>query len=229
MSLPPPAEPHRDCPICPRLHGFIAEWRQREPGWFNAPVPTFEAMGGDASVELLIVGLAPGLRGANRTGRPFTGDYAGDLLYATLKRFGFSRGEFRARPDDGVELIGAALTNAVRCVPPENKPAGAEIAACRRFLKGTIARHPNLRAIVTLGTIAHQSTVRALGLRVADFPFAHGARRDAGGVALFSSYHCSRYNTNTGRLTEEMFVGVFAAARTYLDERAAGRSPTTVR
>src|SRR5690606_31006667 len=126
------AEPHRDCPLCPRLHGFIAEWRMREPDWFNAPVPTFSAFAGDETVELLIVGLAPGLRGANRTGRPFTGDYAGDLLYSTLHRFGFSRGTFQARPDDGVVLTGAALTNAVRCVPPENKPVGAEIATCRR-------------------------------------------------------------------------------------------------
>ena len=210
------AEPHRDCPLCPRLHDFIAEWRAREPDWFNAPVPTFSALAGDETVELLIVGLAPGLRGANRTGRPFTGDYAGDLLYSTLHRFGFSRGTFRARPDDGVVLTGAALTNAVRCVPPENKPVGAEIATCRRFLAATIARYPNLRAIATLGTIAHQSTVRALGLRVADHPFAHGARSEAGHVALFSSYHCSRYNTNTGRLTEEMFVGVFREIREFL-------------
>lgn len=229
-ALPAAAhEPHRDCAICPRLHDFIAEWRRREPGWFNAPVPTFEAADGPESVAVLIVGLAPGLRGANRTGRPFTGDYAGDLLYSTLRRFGFSRGEFQARPDDGVELIGTALTNAVRCVPPENKPTGAEIASCRRFLAATIAHYPNLRAIVTLGTIAHQSTVRALGLRVADFPFSHGAHRQAGRVALFSSYHCSRYNTNTGRLTEEMFVGVFAAVRDYLDGPAGGRASTTLR
>jgi uracil-DNA glycosylase family 4 len=215
------AEPPRNCALCPRLHDFIALWREREPAWFNAPVPTFAASG-DESVRLLIVGLAPGLRGANRTGRPFTGDYAGDLLYSTLDRFGFSRGRFAARPDDGLELIGAALTNAVRCVPPENKPVGAEINTCRTFLKPTIARFPNLKAIVTLGTIAHQSTVRALGLRVADFPFGHGARRQAGNIALFSSYHCSRYNTNTGRLTEDMFVSVFRDARAFLDEQVAG-------
>ena len=218
------AEPHRDCPRCPRLHAFIAEWREREPGWFNAPVPTFSAAAGDDTVELLIVGLAPGLRGANRTGRPFTGDYAGELLYSTLSRFGFSRGRFQARPDDGVELTGAALTNAVRCVPPENKPVGAEISTCRDFLKATIARYPGLRAILTLGTIAHQSSVRALGLKVADFPFAHGARQPAGSVTLFSSYHCSRYNTNTGRLTEEMFVAVFADIRAYLDRDRGERA-----
>jgi len=219
-ALPAAPEPGRDCPLCPRLHDFIAEWRLREPDWFNAPVPTFSAAAGDGTVELLIVGLAPGLRGANRTGRPFTGDYAGDLLYSTLRRFGFSRGTFAARPDDGVTLTGAALTNAVRCVPPQNKPVGAEIATCRRFLAATIARYPNLRAIVTLGTIAHQSTVRALGLRIADFPFAHGARRDAGAVALFSSYHCSRYNTNTGVLTETMFSDVFAAVRAFIGPAA---------
>ena len=206
------AEPSRDCPLCPRLHGFITAWREREPHWFNAPVPTFSAAAGDETVRLLIVGLAPGLRGANRTGRPFTGDYAGDLLYSTLDHFGFSHGAFQARPDDGVELIGTALTNAVRCVPPENKPVGAEIATCRRFLAGTIARYPNLEAIVTLGTISHQSTVRALGYRVADFPFSHGGR-----VMLFSSYHCSRYNTNTGRLTKEMFASVFESIRRTLD------------
>lgn len=203
------AEPSHDCPLCPRLHGFIADWRKREPEWFNGPVPTFLAREGDEEVEFLIVGLAPGLRGANRTGRPFTGDYAGTLLYSTLKQFGFSQGDFQARPDDGVELIRTALTNAVRCVPPENKPVGAEISTCRKFLTPTIERFPNLRAILTLGTIAHQSTVRALGQKVSAYPFAHGARHQAGSIALFSSYHCSRYNTNTGRLTEQMFVDVF--------------------
>ena len=208
MSLPP-AEPHPDCPLCPRLHDFIQDWRQREPGWFNAPVPTFLPPEGPEAVRLLIVGLAPGLRGANRTGRPFTGDYAGDLLYSTLIRFGLARGQFLARPDDGLQLVGAAITNAVRCVPPENKPVGAEIATCRRFLAATIARFPNLEAILTLGTISHQSTIRALGERVAAHPFGHGRSNQAGGLTLFSSYHCSRYNTNTGVLTEEMFAGVF--------------------
>ena len=203
------AEPPRDCPLCPRLHDFIALWREREPGWHNAPVPSWLPPQGEEAVRLLIVGLAPGLRGANRTGRPFTGDYAGDLLYSTLGRFGFARGRFEARPDDGLELVGTAITNAVRCVPPENKPVGAEIATCRGFLAATIARFERLEAIVTLGTIAHQSTVRALGGRVAATPFAHGAAQELGGVRIFSSYHCSRYNTNTGRLTEEMFVSVF--------------------
>ncbi|MCR4267925.1 uracil-DNA glycosylase [Nitratireductor sp. ZSWI3] len=213
------AEPPRDCALCPRLHQFIADWRAREPAWHNAPVPTFTPPQGDAAVRLLIVGLAPGLRGANRTGRPFTGDYAGDLLYDTLRRFGFARGEYAARPDDGLQLIGTAITNAVRCVPPENKPVGAEINTCREhFFAPTLQRFPNLAAVVTLGLISHQSTVRALGGRVAAHPFVHGARQDVDGLALFSSYHCSRYNTNTGRLTEEMFVDVFAAVRDYLGE-----------
>jgi uracil-DNA glycosylase family 4 len=168
-------------------------------------------------VRFLIVGLAPGLRGANRTGRPFTGDYAGDMLYSTLIRFGFARGEFKAKPDDGLELIDTAITNAVRCVPPENKPVGAEINNCREFLKPTIERFPNLRAILTLGAIAHQSTVRALGQRIAAMPFKHGGHHQAGRVALFSSYHCSRYNTNTGVLTEEMFVRVFKQVAEFLE------------
>jgi uracil-DNA glycosylase len=167
-------------------------------------------------VRLLIVGLAPGLRGANRTGRPFTGDYAGELLYRTLGAFGFARGSFQARPDDGLELIGTAITNAVRCVPPENKPVGTEIATCRTWLTPTISRFQNLRAIVTLGQIAHQSTIRALGGRVAQYPFAHGAAQEVGPLRVFSSYHCSRYNTNTGRLTEEMFVGVFRKVAGFL-------------
>jgi uracil-DNA glycosylase family 4 len=210
------SEPDRDCPLCPRLHDFIADWRQREPSWFNAPVPTFLPPEGDGAVELLIVGLAPGLRGANRTGRPFTGDYAGDLLYSTLIAHGFARGEFKARPDDGLLLVGTAITNAVRCVPPENKPVSAEIATCRSFLVPTIARFPRLRAVLALGSIAHQSTVRALGQRVAAYPFKHGGRLEAGAVTLFSSYHCSRYNTNTGVLTEAMFVRVFSDIAEFL-------------
>ncbi|WP_157015147.1 uracil-DNA glycosylase [Mesorhizobium xinjiangense] len=213
-----PAEPARDCALCPRLHDFLSTWRARAPDWHNAPVPAFLPVGGAQSVSLLIVGLAPGLRGANRTGRPFTGDYAGDLLYGTLGRFGFARGTFEARPDDSLELVDTAIVNAVRCVPPENKPVGSEINNCRRFLTATMADFPNLRAIVTLGTIAHQSTVRALGCRVAALPFSHAGEQQAGALRLFSSYHCSRYNTNTGRLTEEMFVGVFARVREFLGE-----------
>ncbi|WP_189363155.1 uracil-DNA glycosylase [Mesorhizobium sp. M4A.F.Ca.ET.022.05.2.1] len=211
-------EPGRDCPLCPRLHDFIADWRQREPTWFNAPVPTFLPPEGEDAVRLLIVGLAPGLCGANRTGRPFTGDYAGDLLYGTLIAQGLARGEFKARPDDGLQLVQTAITNAVRCVPPENKPVGGEIATCRSFLVPTIGRFPNLRAVLALGSIAHQSTVRALGERVAAYPFRHGGRQEAGSITLFSSYHCSRYNTNTGVLTEAMFVNVFKEIAAFLQE-----------
>ena len=189
----------------------------REPGWFNAPVPAFLPPGGDAAVKLLIVGLGPGLRGANRTGRPFTGDYAGDLLYRTLTGFGLARGHYAARPDDGLELVGTAIVNAVRCVPPANKPLPAEITTCRTFLVPTIARFPRLRAILALGAIAHQSTVRALGERNAAMKFRHGGRHSSGGLELFSSYHCSRYNTNTGVLTETMFVDVFQQIRNFLD------------
>jgi uracil-DNA glycosylase family 4 len=213
------SEPPRDCPLCPRLRSFILVQREREPDWHNAPVPTFLPPEGEDSVRLLIVGLAPGLRGANRTGRPFTGDYAGDLLYSTLNRFGFSRGTFEARPDDGLELIGTAITNAVRCVPPENKPVGNEIVTCRTFLEPTLRRFRNLQAIVTLGLIAHQSTIRALGSRVAQVPFGHDLAQDVSGVRIFSSYHCSRYNTNTGRLTEEMFMRVFAEVAEFLKAR----------
>jgi len=209
-------EPDHDCPLCPRLHDFIAGWRAREKDWFNGPVPTFLPPEGRDAVRLLIVGLGPGLRGANRTGRPFTGDYAGDLLYGTLSRFHFSRGQFQARPDDGLELIGTAITNAVRCVPPENKPRPAEINTCRQFLMPTIGSFSGLKAVVTLGAIAHQSTIKALGARLSAHPFKHGARYDIAGLSVFPSYHCSRYNTNTGVLTEEMFVNIFRTVADFL-------------
>jgi uracil-DNA glycosylase family 4 len=205
--------PGRDCPRCPRLAAFRQHWRRNEPTWHNAPVDSF----GVVDARLLIVGLAPGLRGANRTGRPFTGDYAGDLLYGTLGEFGFSRGKFDARPDDGLELIDARITNAVRCVPPENKPTPLEIRTCRDFLKSTIEEMSRLRAIVALGRIAHESVVRALGHRPSAMAFSHGAKAVAGSITLFASYHCSRYNTNTGVLTPEMFRKVFAEVRAYLD------------
>jgi uracil-DNA glycosylase len=213
--MPPGAsgKPGRNCPLCPRLKSFREDWRHREPDWFNAPVASF----GPATARLLIVGLAPGLRGANRTGRPFTGDYAGDLLYDTLKRFGFAAGRYEARPDDGLALVDARITNAVRCVPPENKPTPAEIKTCRSFLEATIAEMANLRAIVTLGRISHESTTAALNHRRAAAPFGHGAAHDIGKLRIFASYHCSRYNTNTGVLTPKMFQDVFAAARAYLD------------
>ena len=208
-----PSTAGRDCPRCPRLVEFRNEWRAKEPSWFNAPVPSF----GPRDARLLIVGLAPGLRGANRTGRPFTGDYAGELLYATLQEFGFARGRFEARPDDSLELIDARITNGVRCVPPENKPTPAEINTCRMFLSPTLAEMKQIKAIVALGRIAHETTVKALGAKRADAPFSHGAKAQLGSLALFSSYHCSRYNTNTGVLTPEMFRAVFAAVRKHLD------------
>ena len=210
-------EPSRDCPLCPRLVAFREEWRVREPSWHNAPVPTFFPAGGPDAVELLIVGLAPGVRGANRTGRPFTGDYAGDLLYKTLHTFGFANDRFAARPDDGLELFGTAIINAVRCVPPENKPVPAEINTCRQFLTPTLTGLPNLRAIITLGRIAHDSTLRALGVKLKDAPFSHGGTHVVGGIRLASSYHCSRYNTNTGVLTEAMFFDVFRGAAAFLE------------
>jgi uracil-DNA glycosylase family 4 len=206
-------KPGHDCPLCPRLAAFRHQWREREPDWFNAPVPSF----GPVDARLLIVGLAPGLRGANRTGRPLTGDYAGDLLYATLKEYGFSQGEFAARPDDGLKLVDARITNGVRCVPPENKPTPAEINTCREFLIPTIAEMKNLRAIVALGRIAHETAVKALGGKRAAAPFSHGGTAKLGEFTLFSSYHCSRYNTNTGVLTPDMFRSVFKAVREYLD------------
>ncbi|RFC62519.1 uracil-DNA glycosylase [Fulvimarina endophytica] len=216
------AEPPRDCPLCPRLVAMREEWREKEPDWHNAPVPTLYPTGGPQTVRLLVVGLAPGVRGANRTGRPFTGDYAGDLLYRTLNRHGLANDRFAARPDDGLELYGTAITNSVRCVPPQNKPVGAEINTCRRFLAASLDGLPNLVAIVTLGRIAHDSTVRTLGLRLKDHAFTHGGRIEAGAYTLFPTYHCSRYNTNTGRLTEEMFDAVFDAAAGFL--RGASKS-----
>ncbi len=224
-------DPGHDCPRCPRLVEFRNHWRGREAGWFNAPVPTF----GADNPRFLIVGLAPGLKGANRTGRPFTGDFAGDLLYQTLVKFGFATGDYEARPDDSLQLIDTAITNAVRCVPPQNKPTGPEIAACRPFLAQTIADNHELVALLALGRIAHDSVVRTLGLRLAAWPFSHGAcheldvEREGGGGApgrrralrLYDSYHCSRYNTNTGRLTTDMFEAVIADIAAMLKTGAA--------
>jgi uracil-DNA glycosylase family 4 len=206
-------KPGRNCPLCPRLASFRKTWRANEPSWFNAPVPSF----GPLDARVLIVGLAPGLQGANRTGRPFTGDYAGVLLYETLKRYKFARGTFDARPDDGLELIDCRITNAVRCVPPENKPTTVEIATCRDFLQATIAEMPKLKVLVALGKIAHDSVVTTFGAKKSKTPFKHGGRHALGELTLFSSYHCSRYNTNTGVLTPEMFREVFAKVRSYLD------------
>ncbi|HEX4861848.1 MAG TPA: uracil-DNA glycosylase [Rhizomicrobium sp.] len=203
------AEPGRDCPLCPRLAAFRAANRETYPDYFNDPVPSFIGN----NVRLLIVGLAPGLHGANKTGRPFTGDWAGDLLYATLLKHGLARGEYRERADDGLALVDCAITNAVRCVPPENKPTPAEIKTCRQFLIGQIAALPHLRAILALGKIAHDSVCDALGAKKSAHPFKHGAQYDVGALTLVSSYHCSRYNTNTGVLTEAMFDAVVKQAK----------------
>lgn len=212
-----PPEAPLDCTLCPRLVGFRSANAHAHPEWFNAPVPSF----GDTTGRFLIVGLAPGLQGANKTGRPFTGDYAGDLLYSTLAKYGFSVGTYQARPNDGVKLKDAIISNAVRCVPPENKPTGAEILTCRQFLSSRIAQLPRLKVVLALGRIAHDSTVRALNVKPTSAVFGHGKRYTltgpGGPVVLHDSYHCSRYNTNTGRLTEEMFHSVFAAVRKDLD------------
>ncbi|MHA7900174.1 MAG: uracil-DNA glycosylase [Henriciella sp.] len=209
MTINAPPEAPKECDLCPRLRQFILDQREKEPDWFNGAVPSF----GDEAARLLVIGLAPGMTGANRTGRPFTGDWAGDLLYATLEKYGFSSGTYDRRPDDGLRLEGAMITNAVRCVPPQNKPIGAEINQCRPFLKARIAALGDVRVLLCLGKISHDSTVRALGLKLKDYPFGHGSEFKLGGLTLLSSYHCSRYNTNTRRLTTEMFEAVFARAQ----------------
>ncbi|MDE5444781.1 uracil-DNA glycosylase [Bradyrhizobium sp. CSA207] len=201
--------PDRDCPLCPRLAAFREANRAREPLWHNAPVAPF----GDIGARLLIVGLAPGMQGANRTGRPFTGDYAGDLLYATLLEYGFAKGTYQARPDDGMKLVDCRIANAVHCVPPQNKPLPIEINTCRQFLEANLETMPNLRAIVALGRIAHDSVLKPLKLKASQAPFGHGAVHQAGAFRLYDSYHCSRYNTNTGVLTPEMFRSVFAKVK----------------
>ncbi len=208
MPAPLPA-PTPNCKLCPRLAAFRADNRVAYPDFHNKPVPSFGTM----EAKLLIVGLAPGLKGANRTGRPFTGDYAGDLLYATLARHGLTRGHYDERADDGFALIDVRITNAVRCVPPQNKPEPSEISTCRSFLGAEIAAMRNLTAILTLGQIAHTSVCTTLDLKKKDHKFAHGARYATAQGTLIASYHCSRYNTNTGVLTEKMFDLVVAEAK----------------
>lgn len=206
-------EPGRDCPLCPRLVDYRHEQRRLHPEWFNAPVPTF----GSDDARLLIAGLAPGVAGANRTGRPFTGDFAGELLYGTLIDFGFATGVFKADPKDGLTLSDAMIANAVRCVPPQNKPLPIEIKTCNPFLRARIDALPELKAIVALGRIAHDGVLSALGAKKSAYPFSHGGEHRIGSLRLFDSYHCSRYNTNTRVLTPEMFRAVFARVREYLD------------
>jgi uracil-DNA glycosylase family 4 len=209
LSPIPEAEAPRDCPLCPRLVRFREECRAEFPDWWNAPVPAF----GDRDAWLAIVGLAPGKHGANRTGRPFTGDYAGELLYGTLLKFGLAEGEYRADPADGLGLKGAIILNAVKCLPPGNKPEPREIATCRNYFEAALAALPKVRMVVALGQIAHVAAARALGLPPASTRFGHGAENVAlDGRVLLSSYHCSRYNQNTGRLDAAMFEGVFERA-----------------
>ncbi|MCW9002124.1 MAG: uracil-DNA glycosylase [Rhodospirillales bacterium] len=208
-----PVSPGKNCPDCSRLVEFRAENSKAFPDWHNAPVPAFGSL--DASV--LICGLAPGKQGANRTGRPFTGDFAGDLLYPTLLKNGFAKGKYGATPNDGLELLDCRITNAVRCVPPENRPTTAEIKACNRFLRDEIAAMPGLRVIIALGTIAHGAIFSSFGFKKSAFPFNHGGMHTLNeNIRLYDSYHCSRYNTNTGRLTPEMFDAVVRAARHYV-------------
>ncbi|MGB0921982.1 MAG: uracil-DNA glycosylase [Alphaproteobacteria bacterium] len=213
-----PPEPVKDCTLCPRLVAFRQESAAANPDWFNGAVPSF----GPDSARLLIVGLAPGLKGANRTGRPFTGDYAGDLLYPTLLKYGFASGLYDSHPDDGLQMEDAMITNAVRCVPPQNKPTAAEATACRPFLVSRMAALPKLAVIIALGRIAHDAVLRSFGCKLSAHKFGHNAAHDltlADGrtVMMIDSYHCSRYNTNTGRLTEQMFHDVFETARSYFD------------
>ena len=204
-----PETPPHDCPLCPRLVAFRAANRAKHPDWFNGPVPSF----GPLTARLLIAGLAPGLQGANRTGRPFTGDWAGDLLYATLLKHGLASGIYDERPDDGLELVDCRIANAVRCVPPQNKPEPSEIKTCRQFLISELNTLPNVKVILALGKIAHDSVCDTLGARKALHPFKHGVSYQIGKFTLISSYHCSRYNTNTGVLTTKMFDDVVGKAK----------------
>lgn len=205
--------PDKNCNLCPRLKTFIDGNRQKFPDQYNAPVPAF----GEREAQLLIIGLAPGLKGANFSGRPFTGDYAGDLLYGTLLKFGFARGDYKAHKDDGLKLVNARITNAVKCVPPQNKVTGDEINTCLQFLKKEMANMPNLKVLLSLGLVSHNAVLKATGHKQSAFKFAHGAVHDLGSdLTLIDSYHCSRYNTNTGRLTTEMFEEVFETIKNLL-------------
>ena len=205
-----PEQPLPNCPLCPRLAAFRAGNRAKHPDWFNAPVPSFGPLG----ARLVIAGLAPGLQGANRTGRPFTGDWAGDLLYATLLKMGLAKGAYEERVDDTLKLVDCRIVNSVRCVPPQNKPEPSEIKTCRQFLIGELETLPRVKAILALGKIAHDSVLKTLDARIAAHPFKHGVTYQIGKFQLISSYHCSRYNTNTGVLTTEMFERVVANAKT---------------
>ena len=207
------AEPARDCGLCPRLVAYRRENQVRNPDWWNGPAPSF----GDPGARLLVLGLAPGRTGANRTGRPFTGDHAGVMLFETLLKTGFAHGRYDARPDDGLALADCMISNAVRCAPPGNRPETSEEAACRPFLTARLAALPQLEVVVTLGDVARRNLMRALGLPASAGIPGHGAEFKAGPYRVINSYHCSRLNTNTGRLTPEMFEAIFRRARSLLD------------
>ncbi|MGB5164004.1 MAG: uracil-DNA glycosylase [Woeseiaceae bacterium] len=202
----------KDCRACPRLAVFLDDVQQKYPDYYCRPVPPF----GDRKADFLIVGLAPGMHGANRSGRPFTGDHAGIMLYQMLHKFGFSSHEESVSTDDGLQLTGCRITNAVKCLPPDNKPVGAEINTCNAFLANELQLLPANAVVLALGGIAHRAIIKALGLRQVEFKFAHEALHDLGPFRMLDSYHCSRYNTNTGRLTTAMFESVFRTARQLL-------------
>lgn len=214
MSRPLSPEPPRDCPLCPRLVAYRAENARQNPDWWNGPAPSF----GDPNARLLIAGLAPGRTGANRTGRPFTGDHAGWLLYDTLKKTGFATGRYDPDGDDDLALVDCMITNAVRCAPPQNKPTASEENACGPFLVDRLAALPRLKVIVTLGDVSRRSILRTLGYPATTMPSGHGVEGKVGDYVLINSYHCSRLNTNTGRLTPEMFEDIFIRARAALEE-----------
>ncbi len=227
MSRPPrrdcaaataaPSQYDIDCRRCTRLAAFVDDVHEANPSYFCRPVPPF----GDGAARLVIVGLAPGMHGANASGRPFTGDHAGILLYATLFKFGFSTRATSSGADDGLRLLGARITNAVKCLPPGNKPLPDEIRNCNSYLSAELASLPDGAAILALGRVAHDAALRALGLVGRDYPFSHGSQHALNrGAHLFDSYHCSRYNTNTRRLTTEMFESVFASIARHLDDGA---------
>ena len=217
MPRPEPAvssaEPPRDCPLCPRLVAYRQVNREAHPDWWNGPAPSF----GDPAARLAVVGLAPGRMGANRTGRPFTGDFAGVLLFETLIKQGFAQGSYEARPDDGLKLVDCLITNAVRCAPPGNKPETSEETTCRPFLTARLDQLPNLKVIVTLGDVSRRNVLKALGLKASAGVGGHGSEFQAGPYRVINSYHCSRLNTNTGRLTPQMFEDIFIRARALLD------------
>lgn len=212
MFVPPPP----DCPLCPRLVAFREQNQRDYPHFFNGAVPPF----GDLNAQMLVVGLAPGLKGANATGRPFTGDFAGIILYEALETAGFATGHYQARPDDGFQLKNVRISNAVRCVPPENKPTPKEVATCQNFLVQEIAAMPHLKLILSLGLTSHQSVLRTLKFKQTEYKFAHSATHDlGGGRTLLDSYHTSRYNISTGRLTREMFAEIIQKAAEILGKK----------